>query len=518
MKKIILILIAVLTVTSVESQNINDALRYAQEDLNGTARFRAMSGAFGALGGDFSSINVNPAGSVIFSNNQVGLSLSNYNINNNSNYFGKNTSEDERAIDLNQAGGVFVFNNPNQKTNWKKFALAINYDNVKNLENNIFSAGTNPTNSIANYFLSYANGNGGIPLELLQTQPGESIQNLYSYLGGLPDFSYPNINGYNAQQAFLGYQAFIIDPNSPSTTQYISLVAPGGNYYQENKLITSGYNGKLTLNASAQYTDKLSFGLNVNSYFTDYRQSTIFTENNSNNNSTTDLVKSVRFGNELYTYGTGLSFQLGTIFKPVNEIRIGLSYESPTWYRLNDEFSQYVIARSGSTNGDLAPVFVDPQTVMIYEPYRLQTPGKFTGSFAYVFGKTGLISFDYAIKDYSKTQFRPSRDFTGTNSQMANVLDVANEFRIGAEYKIMKFSLRGGYRFEESPYKDGKTIGDLTGYSGGLGYNFGRFKLDMAYSYAERDSQQAFFTQGLIDTATITTKNNNFTLSLVFEL
>jgi Outer membrane protein transport protein (OMPP1/FadL/TodX) len=518
MKKRFSILIAGLTVFSIQSQNINDALRYAQEDLTGTARFRAMSGAFGALGGDFSSLNVNPAGSVVFANNQVGFSLSNYNTDNKSNYFGTNTSEKDSAFDVNQAGGVFVFNNPNQKTNWKKFALAINYDNVKNLDNSFYSAGTNPTNSIANYFLSYANGNGGIPLELLQTLPGESLQQLYSYLGGLPDNSYPTVNGYDAQQALLGFRAFIIDPNSPSTTQYISLVAPGGNYYQQNEVVTSGYNGKLTLNASAQYTDKLSFGLNVNSYFTDYRQASIFTESNSNNTSTTDLVKRVRFGNELYTYGTGLSFQLGTIFKPIKEIRIGLAYESPTWYRLNDEFTQYVIATSGSTNGDLAPDFADPETTMVYEPYRLQTPGKFTGSFAYVFGKTGLISFDYAIKDYSKTQFRPSRDFTGANSQMENVLDVASEFRIGAEYKIKKLSLRGGYRMEESPYKNGKTVGDLTGYSGGLGYNFGRFKLDMAYSYAERDSQQTFFSQGLIDTATITSKNNNVTLSLTFEL
>ncbi len=518
MKKIFSILITGLTVFSIQSQNINDALRYAQEDMTGTARFRAMSGAFGALGGDFSSLNVNPAGSAVFANNQVGFSLSNYNTDNKSNYFGTSKSKKDSAFDANQAGGVFVFNNPNQKTNWKKFALAVNYDNVKNLDNRIYSAGTNPTNSIANYFLSYANGNGGIPLELLQTQPGESLQNLYSYLGGLPDNSYPNVNGYNAQQALLGYQAFIIDPNSPSTTQYISLVAPGGNYYQQNEVVTNGYNGKLTLNASAQYTDKLSIGLNVNSYFTDYRQAFIFTESNSNNTSTTDFVKSVRFANELYTYGTGISFQLGTIFKPINEIRLGLAYESPTWYRLNDEFSQYVVATSGSVNGDLAPDFADPETTMIYEPYKLQTPGKFTGSFAYVFGKTGLISFDYAIKDYSKTQFRPNREFTGANSEMENVLDVASEFRIGAEYKIKKFSLRGGYRLEESPYKNGKTVGDLTGYSGGLGYNFGKFKLDMAYSYAERDSQQAFFSQGLIDTATITSKNNNITLSLVFEL
>ena len=518
MKKVFSLLITGLTVFSIQSQNINDALRYAQDNLTGTARFRGMSGAFGALGGDFSSLNVNPAGSVVFTNNQVGISLSNYNTNNKSNYFGTNTSDSDSAFDINQAGGVFVFNNPNQKTNWKKFALAVNYDNVKNLDNSVFSAGTNPTNSIGNYFLSYASGNGGIPLELLQLQSGESIQSLYSYLGGLPDNSYPNINGYDAQQAFLGYQAFIIDPNSPSTTQYISNVAPGGNYYQQNEVISNGYNGKLTLNASAQYADKLSFGLNLNSYFTDYRQSSTFTETNSNNTTTTDLVKRVRFSNDLYTYGTGFSFQLGTIYKPINAIRIGLSYESPTWYRLNDEFSQYVIATSGSTDGDLAPDIVDPQTTMVYEPYKLQTPGKLTGSFAYVFGKVGLISFDYAIKDYSKTQFRPNREFTGANSQMENVLDVANEFRVGAEYKIMKFSLRGGYRFEESPYKDGKTVGDLTGYSGGLGYNFGKFKLDMAYSYAERDSQQAFFSQGLIDTATIKSKNNNVTVTLLFDL
>lgn len=104
------------------------------------------------------------------------------------------------------------------------------------------------------------------------------------------------------------------------------------------------------------------------------------------------------------------------------------------------------------------------------------------------------------------------------NTQMENVLDVANEFRIGAEYKIMKLSLRGGYRFEESPYKNGKTVGDLTGYSGGLGYNFGKFKLDMAYSYAERDFQKGFFSQGLTDTATTKSKNNNVTVSLAFEL
>lgn len=46
-----------------------DALRLSVENLTGTARFRGMSGAFGALGGDLSAINQNPAGSVFFNNN-----------------------------------------------------------------------------------------------------------------------------------------------------------------------------------------------------------------------------------------------------------------------------------------------------------------------------------------------------------------------------------------------------------------------------------------------------------------
>jgi hypothetical protein len=39
------------------------------------------------------------------------------------------------------------------------------------------------------------------------------------------------------------------------------------------------------------------------------------------------------------------------------------------------------------------------------------------------------------------------------------------------------------------------TVGDLTGYSGGLGYNFGSTKIDLSYAYAKRYSQQGFFSR-----------------------
>ena len=92
------------------------------------------------------------------------------------------------------------------------------------------------------------------------------------------------------------------------------------------------------------------------------------------------------------------------------------------------------------------------------------------------------------------------------------------ELRIGGEYKINRLSLRGGYRFEGSPYRNGSTIGDLNSYSGGLGYNFGSTKLDLAYSYLERKSNQGFFERGFTDGANISSKLNNVSLTLLFEL
>ena len=60
-----------------QAQNYTDALRYSTEELTGTARFKAMSGAFGALGGDPSAVNINPAGSAIFNASEISFSLNN---------------------------------------------------------------------------------------------------------------------------------------------------------------------------------------------------------------------------------------------------------------------------------------------------------------------------------------------------------------------------------------------------------------------------------------------------------
>lgn len=494
-RKLLLLIVAGLIAHTLHAQEIKDAMRYTQSELHGTARFTAMSGAFGALGGDLSSLSINPAGSAVFNNNQFATTMGNYDTKNESNYFGTRTSASESTFDLTQAGGVFVFKSANSNNDWRKFAISINYENTNNYDNSMFSAGVSPVHSVANYFVSYANG---VPLSTLQNSE-------YAELG------------HGAQQAFLGYQGYIINPVTETADNelYRSNVRAGGNYYQENSFYSSGNNGKVVFNTAVQYQDFLYFGLNLNTHFTDYVQDTNFYESNKNNPNSNFDIERLNFSNTLHTFGSGFSFQVGAIAKLSNEIRLGFAYESPTWYNLQDEFSQ----RLTSVNRTATNV-IDPIVINYYAPYDLQTPGSITGSFAYVFGKSGLISMDYKYKDYSHTEFGPENDpyFRGINSEMSRILGSTHEVRVGGEYKINHFRFRGGYRFEGSPYKDSVTMGDLNSFSAGLGYSFGPVKLDLSYVNVHTSSREQFFSQGFTEQAWIKTYKNNFTMTFTFEM
>ena len=129
-----------------------------------------------------------------------------------------------------------------------------------------------------------------------------------------------------------------------------------------------------------------------------------------------------------------------------------------------------------------------------------------------------MLSVDVSTKDYSSTQFKPKNEYpyggvNGLNQYLANNLQDAIEVRVGGEYKIKQVSLRGGYHFDQSPYKVDQTFGDLTGYSAGIGYSFGENRLDLAYSYEHRNMNQALISSGMPDPARISRYNNNVVIS-----
>ena len=349
-------------------------------------------------------------------------------------------------------------------------------------------------------------------LDEISAFPGESIDDAYADIG----YYY----GYGNQQAFLGYEGYLIDPDPMdpnylsdpnAVTSYVPTIA-GNNFDQNYWFASRGYNGKVAVNFAAQFTDNLFFGLNLNSHFLSFDRSTYFTETNSNIGSN---INRVEFENNLSTLGYGFSFQLGAIYK-IQGLRLGAVYNSPTWFSIDEESTQYLLTQS-NTNGT---TIVDPYIINIFPRYRIQNPGRVTGSIAYVFGERGLLSFDYSYRDYSNTKFKPSDDpyFSGLNQQMGSLLTGASTYRIGGEYKIKQVSLRAGYRAEESPYDDQSTIGDLTGYSFGLGLSLGKVKLDLTYDNSQRKYNYQFFERGLTDPIFLDNNNHNVTFTASFNL
>jgi len=480
-------LFLLLSAITLNAQGISDALRYAQENPQGTARFNAMGGAFGAIGGDLSGMAINPAGGAVFTSSQFAVSLGNFNTSNSSSYFGTTNSDSGNRFDLNQLGAVIPIRNYDPKSDWKRFSFGVNYDLVNSYNNSSAVAGTNPYHSIADYFTYYANKYGDLSLSTLQ----------------LGSYYFPDL-AYSDQQAWLGYQGYLINPatgNPGSNNLYVSNVT-GGNYYQTNTTNNTGYNGKLAFNFSGQVYDWMYIGINLNSYFNDFKQSTRFTESNSNGQTTVN-----GFYQDLHTYGNGFSFQLGTIFKITKEFRVGANYTSPVWYRFTDELTQRLYT---SRN------IVNPGYTLIFDPYKLQTPQSFLLSAAYIYNKQGIISVDYGVKEYSDMRFKPKNQFSDVNSAMDKQFTTSNSFRFGWEHKINHLSVRAGYRWEQSPYIDKSIMGNLTGYSTGFGYNFQDYKIDVAYSYTQQDYQLSLLSAGVTETALTKVKNNAVTATFTY--
>ncbi|MFD2550230.1 OmpP1/FadL family transporter [Bizionia sediminis] len=507
MKKILLFALASTLLHQVQAQGISDALRYSEDNIQGSARYRGLSGAFGALGGDISAISINPAGSAVFNDGMISFSLAHMKTKNETTYFEGSANTSDTNFDINQTGAAFVFQNNNPNSAWKKFTLAASYDKINDYENDWFAYGTNPNTSIADYFLNYANG---LRLDEISAFPGESFSEAYREIG--------SFYSYGHQQAFLGYESYILNPLTAddANTVYTSAIAPG-RFYQEYTYASRGFNGKFTFNVGAQVGEKLFLGINLNSHVINYERSTFLYEANNNVGS---VVNTVRFQNNLFTNGSGFSFQLGAIYRVTPSLRAGFSYNSPTWITLEEESSQSISTLRQENGGNVNQI-VNPFITNIFPTYKLRSPGKYTGSVAYVFGNKGLISFDYSIRDFSNTKLKPGSDpfFSRENKRIENLLSTAATYKIGGEYKLQRFSFRAGYRFEESPYKNNKVVGDLSGYSAGIGYNFGNYtKLDITYDQTNQTNKNQLYTVGLTDSASVDSKVGIITATLSFSL
>lgn len=427
----------------------DQAVLFSSEDMLGTARYMGMSGAFGALGNDMTSIEINPAGVAVYNGSEFTSSLAYRDSSIKSSFYGNTIDNQDDYFRFSQIGGVSAWDNFGHPDIFK-FAVGFNYSVIKDYNNNFI-----------------ARGNSGVP-EFLE-------------------------------DPFLNYD------DDPDNDVFYTEVE---DQYFTN--YTSGMNDRFTFSFGTLYKERFYFGASMAFHNIDFYQSTEYQEINNDGNE--DFLDA--YNNQtLSTYGNGFNFGIGTIILPTDNLRIGLSYQSPVWYNLSERYIEYLDIVLSNTN----EVYVESYDPNYYD-YDLRTPSKFNGSLAYVFGSVGLISFDYMYQNFTSARLQPSSAFNEDNQDLSSGLQNTSTFKVGTEWVLGIVSLRGGYRLAQSPYKEAEDSFDLNGYSFGLGIRFSRFfGLDFAYDRSTYDDQYRFLDIPGVESAGLEVTNSRFVSTLLFS-
>ncbi len=419
-----------------------NAILIATENIQGTARYTAMSGAFGALGGNLSATNANPASFAVFNQSEVSITLGNKS-NNTDVQFGNTTTNNSNSnFGFPQGGAVLIFDNDNKA--WSKFGVGINFTK---------------TNQFDQKYL--IKGNDNISNELYFLEPVTGID------------LYDNVSS----QKMLNH--------------------------------TIGDNTKTNFTFSGKYLNNTYFGISISNNTISYEQTVNINEQSADVNNNTFNANQVQ---KLLVNGEGLSMSFGVITKPYKNLRLGLSYQTPTFYTLEEEYTENTDIMLSNDNDVI-------ETVESAFEYELKTPSKLTGSIAYVFGEKGLISMDYDYKDYSSIKISPTSEFTNENDFIDTQLSGISSLKIGAEYRLNKLSFRGGFNIEESIYKNilSRNTDATKGYSLGLGMKlFNNSKLD--FSYTNTFSRDTYFYLNAADPAELVNDDHRINATITFSL
>jgi long-subunit fatty acid transport protein len=436
-------------------QNEMDVLRYTDTDFFGSARTEAMAGSFGALGADFSSIQINPAGMGRFSTSHFSFGLTNTSPSVTGTYMDKKTETVTNNTKISNVG-IVLTGDVSEENNGKMYRqFTIGYTRLRNFQMERNYEGQN-FNSLLDVF---ANEGAGIPLE---------------------DFVIYDERPFSTGLA-LDAEALFYDPISQTYQSRLT----SGDMYHERRIKTDGGIGEWHIGISENYLNKLYYGASLGIRRINYSQNIFHKETVLEPDSLSILA--FDYFNNLEVTGRGLNIKLGMIYLPQESLRLGLAFESPTWLNMEEEFDADMIAYH-SFGAVEVPEEFKPFGAF---DYRMRTPMKLRGSVAFIFENRGALNFDLELLDYGRGQLRPaedaplnSYDFSFENDQVALQFRPVLNLRIGGEYLLTRtLFIRGGFGLLPQPYE--KEIKNFSGinktFAIGLGYEKDGFNLDLSF-------------------------------------
>ena len=477
MKKTFVILISTFFSLALCAQNENDALRYSLINYGGTARFAGLSGAYGAVGADFTSLSQNPAGIALYRKSEFTITPVLSANNTTSNYLNQSNNNARTTAYLGNVGYVYSQNLKGQAGPLMQLQFGFGINQLAKFSNYMTVSGFNNSNSLLNTYVDEANNTTGA-------------------------FS----KDLDAFGAGLAYKVNLIFYDS--TNMRWAADMENGGLEQTKTVETRGSTNETVLSAGANISDKLFLGITFAFPYIRYEETANYSEKDK-----TDLNSYFNSFNRyeyLSTRGSGFNFKAGFIYMPVEFLRIGGAIHTPTnFYNMSDS---YHTTMSSSFTGEQ---YSDKSPDGYFE-YELKTPFRAMANIAVILGKYGLISADYEYIDYSSAILRaPDYSFSSENNAIRSQYTTANNLRLGAEIKAGIVAFRGGYSFYGTPFRDSGTTGDRNGYSFGIGVRDKGYFVDFSYNHSKSEANYYLYNTAPVSKNQIQT--NAYSLSVGFR-
>ncbi len=463
MKKLFIGIVVSCFIINAQAQNQEDLFRYSNQGLIGSARTLGLGGAWGAVGADPTSASINPAGLALYRKNEFMGSLAITATMSSANYQGNITKDGRTILNLPNLGMVFTKLNQSagkdQTTGVVSSSFAFGMNRINNFQTTTSYSGNNNNQSIAQYFANKAAGT---------------------------DSTILNSADYDNEPYAQAWRTFLID-NSGSPSAYKSIFEVlGDSVYtvnQGNVIQNKGSANEWYAGAGFNIGNFLYLGGSVVIQDIDFTSDNTYTESvvkSSINSTTPARYKSVTINQSLRTEGSGVGGKFGVILRPVDFLKMGVSYHTPIRIDLTDYYQNTMDMKYTTGSSNSADGRED------YYKYQIVTPGRLIASGAITLRQIAILAVDYERVDFTQGRFSDQSTFAIANSNNKVIYDIANNYRFGVEIKADDIRIRAGYSILGSPYKENvvsKTDGTKQVISAGIGLIYNKaFFFDFAVS------------------------------------
>lgn len=522
MKRLFLTIALFALCSSAVAQGTETLLRLSTQNYSlSTARSAAMGGAFTSLGADGISMSQNPAGLGMYRRSEISFSPG-LNITSSAS---RNTAplSSSMAMDANrniESATKAVIGNFTAVFAGNGFAVGIGYNRLANFNSDSYIRGVSSSSSLADVFVEQLQG---IPSNGIGSPDDNVYQAFYKY----PPTYWGGI---------MGYQSGLI--NADSYGYYLDGVLDAGDRVEPSMFTSrSGSLNEFTFSGAGNVNDILYYGATVGVTTFNYRQFNRYIEI-ADADYNTGSLDNYTYNQDMRLNGTGINLKLGVTVRPLDWLRIGVAYHTPTYTTMEQEsFADMTVYDFNYQDYGFSDTPIQVSRFDSYSPSRL-----LGGVSATVAGRL-ILSADYERvwysgmgfkRDMDLWNFRPdpmsnpvdnyptyadhlsSDDYLNLNQIVKNNYRAQNNFRFGAEFQpINGLFLRAGYAYSDSPYKatELQEYGKLEQYSAGLGYRTNRFNIDAAwvmgktkylpskfFEYLPYDSQEMIQSLGVVNT------------------